>query len=194
MVKFFLKNHINKPLLFLTDTTAMYPVMKANRTEVVVKEGSNVTLTCHGSNVQSHDTTVLWKFNGLEVQGNTNNEFLDDAKKRGNFALYIKNVSREDVGNYTCLAKVSAGRGKSHIDEDCVKLSLDKKGEFHLLLLLLYNIPFNRSTTQQVTLSLGQCCQPFCVFPTTSRLLIKYNEIKFFSEKINIIKRKRAVF
>ena len=125
--------------MFLTDTTAIYPVMKAVGTEVVAKEGSNVTLTCHGRNVQSHDTTVLWKFNGNEIQGNTNKKnipkFLD--KKRGNFSLYIKNVSEKDVGNYTCLAKVSAGRNNTHDDEDIVKLPLDKNGEFHLLLLFL---------------------------------------------------------
>ena len=145
----FLKNHF----CFLTDTTAFYPLMKAVRTEVVVKEGSNVTLTCHGWNVMSHDTTVLWKFNGHEIQGNANkDEKFQDDKTTGTFSLYIKNVSRKDVGTYTCLAKV-ADIGKTHDDEDFVRLSLDKKGEFHLLLLLLYNIPFNRSTTQQVTLS-----------------------------------------
>ena len=56
-------------------------------------------------------------------------KFLD--QKRGNFSLYIRNVSQKDVGDYTCLAKVSAGRGKTHDDEDCIKLSLEKKGEFH---------------------------------------------------------------
>ena len=136
---FLLKNHINKPLLFLTDTTAIYPEMKAVRTEVVVKEGSNVTLTCLGHKVEIIDTRIIWKFNGHEVQGNTNKEkiekFLD--KKRGNFSLYIKNVSGKDVGYYTCLAKVSAGRSKTHDDEDYVELSLVKKGKFLLLLLFL---------------------------------------------------------
>ena len=137
IVKFsFKKNQVNKPLLFLTDTTAIYPVMEAVRTEVVAKEGSNVTLTCRGSDVQSYDTTVLWKFNGRVIQGNTNKEeiekFLDD-EITGTFSLYIKNVSRKDVGNYTCLAKVSGLPD----GEDFVQLSLDKKGEFQLLLLLL---------------------------------------------------------
>ena len=127
--------------------------MKAVPYEVVVKEGSNVTLTCRGHNVERQKTRIIWKFNGHEMPGNTNKEekFLND-EKTGNFSLYIKNVSRKDVGNYTCLAKV-ADIDKTNDDEDNVKLSLDKKGEFHLLLLLLYNIPFNRSTTQQVTLS-----------------------------------------
>ena len=113
----------------------MYPVLKADRTEVVVKEGSNVTLTCRGRNVQWQDTTVLWKFNGHNIQENTNKKeiqkFLDD--KKGTFSLYIKNVTEKDVGNYTCLAKV----GGLPDGEDYVKLSLVKKGEFHLLLLLL---------------------------------------------------------
>ena len=139
IVKFSLKNHINKPLLFLTDTTAIYPEMKAVRTEVVVKEASNVTLTCLGHKVEIIDTRIIWKFNGHEIQGNTNKEkiekFLD--KKRVNFSLYIKNASEKDVGNYTCLAKVSAGRSKTHDDEDYVKLSLVKKGKFLLLLLFL---------------------------------------------------------
>ena len=113
--------------------------MKAVTTEVVAKNGSNVTLTCHGSNVEIFDTTVLWKFNDHEIQENTNKKeneaFLGDGK--GKFSLHIINVSRKDVGNYTCLAKVNAGIGKTNDDEDYVKLSLDKKGEFHLLLLLL---------------------------------------------------------
>ena len=120
--------------MFLTDTTAIYPEMKADRSEVVVKQGSSVNLTCRGDKVEIIDTTTIWKFNGHEIQEDTNKEkigkFLD--KKRGNFSLYIKNVSDKDVGNYTCLAKVSAGTSKTHDAEDYVKLSLDKKGEFHL--------------------------------------------------------------
>lgn len=111
--------------------------MIAERNEVVVKEGSNVTLTCHGRNVRSYDTTVLWKFNGHKIQENTNKEVIKLDFLRGYFSLHIKNVSIKDVGNYTCLAMVSAGRGKTDNDEDNVKLSLDKKGEFHLLLSLL---------------------------------------------------------
>ena len=113
--------------------------MEAVPTEVVAKNGSNVTLTCYGHNVDIIDTTVLWKFNDHEIQENTNKKekktFLDARK--GIFSLYIINVSRKDVGNYTCLAKVNAGIGKTNDAEDHVKLSLDKKGEFHLLLLLL---------------------------------------------------------
>ena len=105
--------------------------MNAVQTKVVAKEDSNVTLTCRGRNVLSHDTTVLWKFNGHEKRGNTNKEFQDD-KRTGTFSLYIINVSRIDVGNYTCLAKV-ADIDKTYDDEDNVKLSLDKKGEFYLL-------------------------------------------------------------
>ena len=143
MVKFFLKNHINKPLLFLTDTTAMYPVMKADRTEVAVNEGSNVTLTCRGRNVESHDTTVLWKFNGHEIRGNTNKKEIRkfQNRKRGTFYLHINNISEKDVGIYTCLAMVSGLKRKTDDDEDYVKLSLDEKGEFHLLLLLLSQFP-----------------------------------------------------
>ena len=113
--------------------------MKADESDVAVKEGSNVTLTCRGDNVENIDTTVLWKFNGHEINENTNKKtketFLNGRK--GTFYLYIINVSRKDVGNYTCLAKVNAGIGKTNDDEDYVKLSLEKKGEFHLLLLLL---------------------------------------------------------
>ena len=113
--------------------------MKAVRAEVVVKEGSNVNLTCLGHKVEAIDTSIIWKFNGHEIQGNTNKEKIDKFldKKRGNFSLYIKNVSEKDVGNYSCLAKVRAGRSKMHDDEDYVKLSLDEKGEFHLLLSFL---------------------------------------------------------
>ena len=120
--------------MFLTDTTAIYPVMKAVHTEVVAKEGSNVTLTCHGRNVEIIDTRIIWKFNDHEIQGNTNKEKIEKflAKKRGKFSLYIKNVSENDVGNYTCLAKVSAGRSKTDDDEDYVELSLDKNCELLL--------------------------------------------------------------
>ena len=76
--------------MFLTDTTAIYPVMKAVRTEVVVKEGSNVTLTCLGHKVEIIDTRIIWKFNDHEIQGNTNKEkiekFLD--KKRKLFSVH----------------------------------------------------------------------------------------------------------
>ena len=113
--------------------------MKAVHSEIVVKEGSNITLTCLGHKVEEIDTRIIWKFNGHEIQGNTNKKNFQKFlhQKRGNFSLYIENVSEKDVGNYTCLAKVSAGRSKTHDDEDYVKLSLDEKGEFHLLLLFL---------------------------------------------------------
>ena len=113
--------------------------MNAVCSEIVVKVGTNITLTCLGHKVEKIDTRIIWKFSGHEIQGNTKKKnvkkFLD--QKRGNFSLYIKNVSEKDVGNYTCLAKVSAGRSNTHDDEDYVKLSLDKNGEFHLLLLFL---------------------------------------------------------
>ena len=129
--------------MFLTDTTAIYPEMKTVRTEVVVKEGFNVNLTCHGRNVQSHDTTVLWKFNGHKIQGNINKDkkFLDGT---GTFSLYLKNVSEKDVGNYTCLAKVSAGGSKTDDDEDYVVLSLDKNGELLLQQFPLTEAQLNR--------------------------------------------------
>ena len=111
--------------------------MKADHFKVVAKEGSNVTLTCHGKKVHSDDTTVLWKFKGYEIQRNRNtnkeeNEKFLDNKKRGTFSLYIKNVSRKDVGIYVCHAKARGVSG-----EDYVMLSLDMKGKFPLLLLLL---------------------------------------------------------
>ena len=120
----------------LTDTTAplIYSVHK-----VVTKEGSNVTLTCLGDGVEKIDTRIMWKFNGHEIQRNTNKErtakFLD--KQRGSFSLYIKNVSEKDVGTYTCLAKVSFGGGKTLDAEDYMYLELshNEEGEFPLLLL-----------------------------------------------------------
>ena len=135
IVKFpFKKITINH--FFLTDTTApfIYSVHK-----VVAKEGSNVTLTCLGDDVEVIDTRIIWKFNGHEIQGNTNKEkfeqFLD--KKRGHFSLYIENVSEKDVGTYTCLSKVSSGRGRTLHTEDYMyfELSLDEEGEFPVLLL-----------------------------------------------------------
>ena len=116
------------------EQTAFY-----NRFQPSVKQGSNVTLTCLGDKVEKIDTRIIWKFNGHEIQGNTNKEkfeqFLD--KKRGHFSLYIENVSEKDVGNYTCLAKVSSGRGRTLHTEDYMyfELSLDEEGEFPVLLL-----------------------------------------------------------
>ena len=98
--------------MFLTDTTAIYPEMNAVRTEVVVKEGSNITLTCLGHRVEILDTEIIWNFNGHDIQGNTNKKnvkkFLD--QKRGNFSLYIKKRSEKDVGNYTCRSQKQHAR------------------------------------------------------------------------------------
>ena len=63
--------------MFLTDTTAIYPEMKAVHTKVVVKECSNVTFTCLGHKVEIIDTRIIWKFNGHEIQGNTNKEKIE---------------------------------------------------------------------------------------------------------------------
>ena len=122
--------------------------MKAVYTEVVAKKGSDVNLTCHGWNVERQETRIIWKFNGHEIQGNTTNKgevvaFLDD--KKGTFSLYIRNVSAKDVGIYTCLAKVNAGIGKTDDGEDNVTLSLGRKGEFHLLLLLLFQLALTKA-------------------------------------------------
>ena len=111
--------------------------MEAVRTNEVATRGSSINLTCHGRKVESHDTTVQWKFNGSGIQGNTNKKAISKflANKEGSFLLYIKNVSEKDVGRYACLARV-AGSSREDDVEDHIELSLYKKGEFYLLLLL----------------------------------------------------------
>ena len=74
------------------------------------------------------DTEIIWKFNGHDIQGNTNKKnvkmFLD--QKRGNFSLYIKTRFRKKM---LVIALVS-GRSNTHDDEDYIKLSLEENGVF----------------------------------------------------------------
>ena len=57
--------------MFLTDTTATNPNMKAVLATVVARQGSNVTLECRGRKVSPIDTEVQWKFNGLMIKDDT---------------------------------------------------------------------------------------------------------------------------
>ena len=87
--------------------------MNAVCSEIVVKVGSNITLTCLGHKVEKIDTRIIWKFNATRYKGIPRRKMLKSSwtKKEETFLCTLKR-SEKDVGNYTCLAKVSAGRSK----------------------------------------------------------------------------------
>ena len=66
------KSVLSKPLLFLTDTTAVIPKMKAVHAYKVARKGSNVILKCRGGEVSRFDTEVQWKFNGQIITEDSN--------------------------------------------------------------------------------------------------------------------------
>ena len=76
---------------------------------------------------------VSWKFNGKEVQENTNKKVTETflPRRRGNFFLHITNVSEKDVGKYTCIAYV-ANFGKPDIAEAVIDLKLYESGKLTL--------------------------------------------------------------
>ena len=115
---------------FLTGITAIIPVMTAVPSNVVVRKGSKATLTCLGHKVYHYDTRVLWKFNGHEIEMNTNKKSSEQflSKERGNFSLHITNVSEQDVGKYTCVAQVG-NFGKPDIAESTINLKLYERGK-----------------------------------------------------------------
>ena len=132
--------------------------MTAIRATVVARRGSNVTLQCHGRKVNPIDTEVQWKFNGQIIKGDTNKKAkeqypLQQGKRKGVFSLHITNVSKKDVGKYTCKASVS-DYPKANVDEDFIELSLYNKGEFHLLVLLLCKVPWTYSLPMALKASL----------------------------------------
>ena len=73
---------------------------------------------------------VKWKFEGQEIEESSNKiaiaQFL--PKKRGIFSLHITNVSKEDIGNYSCVASM-ADFGKAIVKETFIHLNLFKTGE-----------------------------------------------------------------
>jgi len=97
---------------------------------VITSGGSNATLTCLGREVDRIDTMVSWKFNGKEVQENTNKKVTDIFRKRrrGTFSLHITNVSEKDVGKYTCIAYV-ANYDKPDVAEAIIDLRLFESGK-----------------------------------------------------------------
>ena len=132
--------------------------MTAIRATVVARRGSNVTLQCRGRKVNSIDTEVQWKFNGQIIKGDTNKKakekyLLPKEKRKGLFSLHITNVSEKDVGKYACKASVS-DHPKANVDEDFIELSLYNKGEFHLLVLLLWKVPWTYSLPMALKASL----------------------------------------
>ena len=97
---------------------------------MLIREGSNATLTCQGRKVNPVDTMVSWKLNGKEVRENANKKvsgvFL--PRRRGKFSLHITNVSEKDVGKYTCIAYV-ANIGKPNVAEGIIDLKLYESGK-----------------------------------------------------------------
>lgn len=146
-------------------------MMKAVNSSYVARKGSNVTLTCRGympwQNIVrfGHDSMIFpdvgWTFNGHPItEEDTNKKATEKFQPiRGrnlfHFPLHIANVSEKDVGKYACVASVS-NTPKADVDEDFIELSLYKKGEFHLLLLLLYKFPLIRKNSSTD----GTCLKP----------------------------------
>ena len=107
--------------------------MKAVHANVVARKGSNVTLTCRGSEVHPSDTEVQWKFNGQIIKEDSNKKakkkyLLPDEKRKGLFSLHITNVSEKAVGNYTCVAYV-ANFGKPNVAEAIIDLKVYESGK-----------------------------------------------------------------
>ena len=133
MYKIILKLFLKTPILFLKDTTATIPKMKAVHANIVARQDSNVTLTCRGREVHPIDTEVQWKFNGQIIKENTNKKakekyLLPDEKRKGLFSLHITNVSEKDVGKYSCVAYV-ANFGKPDFAEAIIDLKLCESGK-----------------------------------------------------------------
>ncbi|RMX37048.1 hypothetical protein pdam_00022118 [Pocillopora damicornis] len=107
--------------------SVILPVVKALRSYVVTSEGSNITLTCIGRRVKELDTMVKWKFEGQEIEESSNKKAIVKflPKRRGNFSLHITNVSKEDIGNYSCVAS-TADFGKAIVKETFIHLNLFK--------------------------------------------------------------------
>ena len=131
--------------MFLTDTTADIPKMKAVHAYKVARKGSNVILKCRGGKVSNFDTEVQWKFNGKIITEDSNKKAEikyrpSTEKRKGLFSLHITNVSEKDVGIYACKATVR-DFGRVNEDEDFIELSLYNKGEFHLMMSLLCQVP-----------------------------------------------------
>ena len=123
---------------------------------VLIREGSNATLTCVGRKVDTVDTMVSWKLNGKEVQENTNKKvtgvFL--PRRRGKFSLHITNVSEEDVGKYTCIAYV-ANIGKPNVAEGTIELTLYESGKWARSEPLIKNDSYSNVKTNVPALTLG---------------------------------------
>lgn len=108
----------------------IFPVVRPVHDEVLIRKGSNATLTCLGRKVDPVDTMVSWKLNDKEVQENTNKKVTGvfQPRRRGKFSLHITNVSEKDVGKYTCIAYV-ANIGKPDVAEGIIDLKLYGSGK-----------------------------------------------------------------
>ena len=130
------------------------PVLRPVHPIVLTNEGSNATLTCVGRKVNRIDTVVSWKFNGKEVQENTNKKVIEIflPRRRGNFSLHITNVSAKDVGKYTCIAYV-ANFGKPDTAEAIIDLKLYERGKLTISApSIMYESFSNVETTFALTL------------------------------------------
>ena len=114
----------------LLGVDGIIPMLRPVHRNVLTNEGSNATLTCLGRRVNRIDTMVSWKFNGKEVQENSNKKATDIflPRRRGNFSLHITNASEKDVGKYTCIAYV-ANFGKPDVAEAIIVLKLYESGK-----------------------------------------------------------------
>ena len=131
------------------------PVLCSVHPNVITSRGSNATLTCRGRKINGIDTMVSWKFNGKEVQENTNKivteEFL--PRRRGTFSLHITNVSEKDVGKYTCIAYV-ANFGKPDVAEAIIDLKLYESGKETISAPSIMHESYSSGETNMLALTL----------------------------------------
>ncbi|XP_034756333.1 uncharacterized protein LOC117961633 [Etheostoma cragini] len=85
---------------------------------VVVREGQRVTLTCNTSCPLPDNTAYIWYLKGQPL-----------AQPRNTKKLTIKNVSRQDVGNYYCAVKSGTKSIKSGKKSLTVESILEKASE-----------------------------------------------------------------
>ena len=114
--------------------------MKAKQSVVLAEKGSSATLECDSPLLHSFDSSGIWKFKGVEIEENTNKKTTSNYSAKKVY-LHIANVSESDFGTYACFLQIRGGNRpyQKFIQHIELKL-LEKRGEFHLLLFLLYRL------------------------------------------------------
>ena len=95
---------ISETLPFCFFSSVVAPVIRNPREETITVEVSHsVTLTCEASGVP--DVRVVWRFGNIPISSQNNR-----YQMATNGSLYLREVQVIDSGNFTCIAKNTAGR------------------------------------------------------------------------------------